>query len=379
MPFRIIDNRRESRLLRVVSPDGGGVSAVAKPGLEALASIYESVMSRKMESRLKMPKKKVDAMVVSVGNITVGGTGKTPVCLYIAELLKRSGMKTGIATRGYGRKSSAPLLVTAETKNISWREAGDEPVLYLHRGDVAAIAVDVDRHRGAATLVEKAGCGGVLLDDGFQFVTLHRDLNIAVLDAGAPFGNGKLLPAGPLRESAGALARADMFWLTRADAAPAESLLKTKELLYDRFTGVPVVESAHEPAGFHDAEFSAGGNGLDAGMMETRTTDTVAGIRAATLCAIGNPEPFERQTEEYTGSPILAFRFSDHHPFTAQELKNVEEEAIREGCAAVITTEKDEVRLPAGFMPRLRWLALRINIRIISGREHLHKALGIEL
>ena len=305
--------------------------------------------------------------VVSVGNITAGGTGKTPVCQDLAERLHRAGVRAGIATRGYGRTGADPLTISPGGAPADWRVTGDEPLLYLARGHTAAVAVDPDRFRGGAALAARA-CRVVLLDDGFQFVTLKRDADIVCLDARNPFGYGRLLPRGTLREPLSALARATLFWLTHAPDPAAPHVAETLRRLAAAHPLTPVALSRHAPR-----DLLALGDGA------TLPADSIQGQRLCALSGIGSPESFELSVETLCGVPVLAVRHQDHHPFTDADLRAAETLARAERCDAVITTEKDAVRVPGSFTPGLPWLVLRIGIEVMQGEEHIQKIVDLGL
>lgn len=380
MPFKIIDKRRESWLIEAVY-GRGSAGAITRAGLSALSLAYGAAQSRRTVALGQMARQKVDAKIISVGNITVGGTGKTPVCLYLAGLLSEKEVKTGVATRGYGRKGESPIILTRENYSASagrpYERTGDEPLLYM-RGGIDAVAVDADRYRGARELAESHGCAAVLLDDGFQFITLERDWNIAVMDAVSPIGNGRLIPRGTLREPVSALGRANLFWLTRADRAARGEVEKTREFLKNSFAGVPIVESSHEFAGFYLLR--------DENVTKTVTRDKtvsldvpdeIKGKKVAALSAIGSPESFEQGVETLAGAQVLAYRFTDHHPFTTAELIAAESDARAEGCFSIVTTEKDEIRIPPDFTPVMPWYVLKIRIRVTAGSEHVQRIIDV--
>ena len=141
-----------------------------------------------------MEKVSLPAKVISIGNITLGGTGKTPVCIYLAKRFSQAGRKVGISTRGYGRKSGAPTVITKNTNIATWKECGDEPLLFAASPHITAIAIERDKALGAALLVRDHSCDTVILDDGFQFVTLKRDYDIVLLDAAARLTCASFVP-----------------------------------------------------------------------------------------------------------------------------------------------------------------------------------------
>lgn len=291
--------------------------------------------------------------VVSVGNLTVGGTGKTPAAAWMVKRLMQRGRTPAIVSRGYGGAAGAgPVVVSPDSR---WEDVGDEPVL-LAELTRAVVVVGSDRVAGARKAAE-LGADVAVLDDGFQHRRLARDLDVVLLDAADPFGNGRLLPAGPLREPAAALARAGIVVLTRADAAGApagEAAVRSLRL------PAPVVRAIHAPAGF----------------VRPDGRETAAPARAVAFAGIARPETF-RESLVATGVEVVLFRaFPDHHPYRSAELLPLLERARRAGVA-LVTTRKDRVRLPAEL--RGETLALEVELRPEDPREldeALDRALG---
>jgi len=271
--------------------------------------------------------------VISVGNLTVGGAGKTPVTRALAMRLIARGRKPAVLTRGYGRRSRAPILGVTPSSRVE--DVGDEPMLLAKS---MPVFVGAKRARLADIAVEAGGADVLLLDDGLQHHALARDLDIVVADASNPFGNGALLPRGPLREPLAALRRVKrgLIWLTRCDL-PRHP--RTAELLE---MGFPLVESAYEARA------------------------DLRGKRVFLFAAIARPESFEAIVRAL-GAEIAGTRwFRDHHFFSADEIA-----ALRRKGELLVTTEKDFVRLrdTAGIIP------VPVELRISTGEECLEKAL----
>lgn len=250
--------------------------------------------------------------VICVGNLTAGGAGKTPTAMLAAELLIRAGIDVHFLSRGYGGKIAGPVQVDHQKHRAG--EVGDEPLL------LAALAptwIARDRVAGAKAIVE-AGAEAIIMDDGFQNTDLQKDFNILVIDGGFGFGNGRLLPAGPLREPvASGAARADFALIIHTDGDQRVSLLLPPSL--------PVFEARVVPA------ISAEGYG---------------GRRVFGFAGIGRPEKFAA-TLRAIGADLVGFQaFPDHHVYREDEIMAVIEAAVAEDARAV-TTAKDAVRLPA--------------------------------
>lgn len=288
--------------------------------------------------------------VISVGNLHVGGTGKTPAVVYLAQQLLVAGRRVGILSRGYGRSSTAPCIFQGRGVLPPADEAGDEPLLIARRCPEAVVLVGANRRALARHAREELGLDTVLLDDGFQHRQLARDEDVVVIDGGAGLGNGQLLPRGPLRERPSALARATLFWV-RAPAGAAAPLPPLPG---------PVVSTRYTPVAWVDP----GGALLP--------PDALRGHPVLALAGLARPAGF-LATLRALGTEVRdTALFADHHRFSAQELEEVRVRATRLG-ARIVTTEKDAVRLPAGVEV---W-QVRLGVEVLSGEEHLRRALGL--
>ena len=215
--------------------------------LAPLSQLYGGAVARRRRRFLEKPVVQLEnCAVISVGNITVGGTGKTPAVQYIARLLQKSGVHVAVVARGYGGTLAKRGAIVSDGKRIlhAAREVGDEPLLHARALPGVPVVVGIDRVRAAQLALEKFAPEVIVLDDAFQFYSLHRDLDIVLLDARRPLGNGHLLPRGTLREEAAALHRADILLLTRADRATPQQLAATQETLR-AFSDAPICEAEH--------------------------------------------------------------------------------------------------------------------------------------
>jgi len=254
--------------------------------------------------------KRLDGFVISVGNLTVGGTGKTPMTLWIAERLASEGKRAGILTRGYQGHSP---------------ESGDEVKLLRGRlADRVAIGAGSDRF-GSGLELQQQGVEWFVLDDGFQHVQLERDVNIVLVDATRPFGGGHVLPAGRLREPRSALGRANIVIITRSSHAPAV------EATVRRFTAAPIFYAQTHLDAIRRFHPGQGGE---------EVSPQAAGPVFA-FCAIGNPPAFLEDLRGW-GIHVAGHRFfRDHHRFTKRDLARIQQEAEATGAQALICTEKD--------------------------------------
>ncbi|HSN89765.1 MAG TPA: tetraacyldisaccharide 4'-kinase [Anaeromyxobacteraceae bacterium] len=303
------------------------------------------------------------APVISVGNLAVGGAGKTPAGLAIAGRLLDRGRAVAILSRGYGALRRDPRVVAdGRSVLLSAAEGGDEPVLAARRLPGVRVLCGPRRAALARTAVEALGADVLVLDDGFQHRALARDLDVVVLDASNPFGNGHLLPRGPNREPPSALRRAGLVWLSGADRAGEGALARLRRMAREA-TGRDPVESRHRVLDV-----------LDAALARSLGRDALRGRRVLALSGLARPGSF-RATLEGLGAEVARERaFPDHHRFTDAEVEEALREAAGAGCDAVATTEKDAVRLPAGATdPRIA--VVRIEAEIVAGADGLAAAL----
>jgi tetraacyldisaccharide 4'-kinase len=279
---------------------------------------------------------KVGAPVISVGNITTGGTGKTPLVEWIARALAQQQKRVCILTRGYGRQDPGSRVVLSNGREIfsDAREVGDEPLLLAEKlqGE-AAVICDADRVAAAHWAVENLDTNLFILDDGFQHLRLARDCNIVAIDATNPWGNRRLLPAGNLRESPDQLVRADCIVITRADDVDQTEALKSEihQLSKDR----PVFLSRMRIAGLRKlSELKDGAVG-----------EALESVPVAAFCGVGNPESFFAQLRR-DGYRLCHTRvFPDHHYYTQEEINALISQSSERGAHALLTTAKDEVKL----------------------------------
>lgn len=352
------------------SPRPGLAGALLVPPLAAAEAIFRAgaALRSRLYDRGALQTRRAGAPVISVGNLAVGGAGKTPVVIAVAERLLARGRRVAVLSRGYGAARRDARVVADGTRLLlgAW-EGGDEPVLLARRLPGVRVLCGPSRAELARSAVDDLGADALLLDDGFQHRALARDLDVVVLDASAPFGNGRLLPAGPNREPRSALRRAGLVWLSRVDQADPRELAGLRDLAWEA-TGRAPVESEHAPVEVTDGSLS---RGADPG--------TLRGRRVLLLAGIARPAGF-RRTLAALGAEVVAERLhADHHRFAPAELEAAFRAAAAAGCDAVVTTEKDAVRIDAAHAgdPRLR--VVRIEARILRGAERLDAALDAVL
>lgn len=280
--------------------------------------------------RLKRP-------VVSVGNLTVGGTGKTPLVAYLAERLLARGWKPAILTRGYGRDRGAEVMAVEAASNRAPdpREIGDEPALLARKLPAVPIIVGADRYQAGCLAEERFDVDVHILDDGFQHLALARDLDIVLLDVTQNLSDGELLPAGRLREPLTALKRAQIIVLSRSQqGVPAGMEERVRELnpqvkIFASVTRLSLILD------FTDGTLHEPGELL---------LDSVL-----VFCGIGNARAFFTDVRKWGFSVTGEIAFSDHHVYGAGELDRLVSRARGSGAAALITTEKDMMNFPADW------------------------------
>jgi tetraacyldisaccharide 4'-kinase len=270
---------------------------------------------------------KLPRPVISVGNLTVGGTGKTPTVIFIAHILKERGYRPAVLSRGYGGHAHGPVNVVSDGNRIrlGWREAGDEPVLIARALPGIPVLTGSRRLLTGRAAVETFGADVLILDDGFQHRSLFRDIDLVLLAAARPFGNGFLLPRGPLREPAESFGRADIL-LRTGNEGNGESLKEAASL--------PSFRAIHKPQGL-----VAGGTG------RIEPVAALSGQKVFAFAGIGSPDSFRRSLTEL-GAAVVGFRvFPDHHPYNPSDIENLRRLAAESGAARIVTTEKDGIRL----------------------------------
>jgi tetraacyldisaccharide 4'-kinase len=323
------------RYLAIISGETRGLPAeVARGVLWLLSLAYRGIIALRNGhyNAWRRAAKQAGCPVVSIGNITVGGTGKTPVAAHVANLLVQRGRRTAILLRGYkGGLIQFDEEQVAQAVGRSRRES-DEALVLKRRCPRAMVIADPDRVAAARRAVSR-GVQAIVLDDGFQHRRLARGLDIVLVDATSPFGYGRLLPRGLLREPMGNLRRADLIVLTRSNQVHETE----RDVLVHRLgrisRGRPVICAAHRLGGFVDVKG-----------RELVVEDPTA-VQAILFAGIGNFEGFRRSVEELGVRVAAAYRYPDHHDYGAEEIEGLLDVAATLEANALITTEKDAVKL----------------------------------
>ena len=306
--------------------------------------------------------------VISIGNVTAGGTGKTPVTEIFARTLAAEGRKVAILSRGYRRKEApfwrrlltevvTPPLVVSDGRRVLLDSAtgGDEP--YMLASNLPGVAVVVDRNRVKAGryAIKRLGCDTLILDDGFQYQKLKHSVEVVLVDSTNPFGNGNMLPRGILREPARHLKRADIIFLTKCRG----EVSAVKEEIRRYNDHAEIVECNHTPRVLKDVwsreEFPLA-------WLKGKTTCTLSGI--------ASPKGFENSLRTLGAKVVWCERYADHHRYDSSEILYALNRTADMGAQALITTEKDAVRFPRFETTPVRCLYLRIAIEILAGGEN---------
>lgn len=322
--------------------------------LYACSQLYQLAVSvriylyeREIFSQNSLPCK-----VVSIGNITVGGTGKTPMVSYVANLLSGLGLKVAVISRGYGghAQRSGGIVSDGKTTLMGPRASGDEPQLLASRLKGIPLLVGKDRYLAGKQAMSRFGASVLVLDDGFQHLALKRDVDLLLIDSARPFGNGHCVPRGPLREPVSGIKRASAFVLTRWTGD--SPLNRQRDVLEAHAPGRPIFKCMHVPETL-----------FVAGQEKPIDLATLKGQRLFAFSGIARNEAF-RETVSSLGGDVIGFlEFSDHHRYTQDDVESIWKGATDKGVDGIITTEKDLVNLGTDTpsMPPLLVLGIRIS------------------
>jgi tetraacyldisaccharide 4'-kinase len=318
-------------------------------------------------------------LVVVVGNLTVGGTGKTPVVEKFARALAERGRKVAILSRGYKSKrppfwrrawnalthsEEPPPRVVSDGDQVllDSEEAGDEPFMLARNLPGVVVLVDKNRVKAGSYAIRRFGCDTLVLDDGFQYLPLKGRLNLLLVDTTNPFGNGHLLPRGILREPVKHLRRASYVFLTKSTGRRDQEL---EQLIQKHNPGVDIIECAHRPQHLQRV-----------GSVERQSLGYLKSRRVGAFSGIATPESFEHFLRELGANLIYTKRFLDHYRFTQEDLDLVFSQARLAGLDFIVTTEKDSVRLSGNLRYPLPLYYLRLEVEIIRGAPDFQEAVS---
>ncbi len=342
--------------------------------LFCLAQVYLLIVQSRLalyRNRIYRPRT-VGCLVISVGNLSVGGTGKTPVVEMLAKALTAGGRKVAILSRGYksvprpfllklwdkiSKKKAVftPRVVSdGQSLLLDSRTAGDEPFMLANNLRGVVVLVDRDRVKSGQYAVEHFGTDTILLDDGYQYVRMKRGIEVALIDRQAPFGNEYLLPRGTLREPPRNLKRATHIFITKCTGADNSDLIK-RIRLHNRTADI--IECAHRPQ--HVKNIVTG---------EIQPLEFLKGLSVGSLCGIAIPESFEQGLTKLGAKIEVSKAYTDHHRYTAREIEQFIRRCSRKNISAILTTEKDAVRIPRILDPEVPIYYLRVEIEILAGQ-----------
>jgi tetraacyldisaccharide 4'-kinase len=352
----------------------GARATLLRGVLYALSFVYARIVQLRLflyRHRI-FRERTLGCLVVSIGNLTVGGTGKTPIVEKFARALQSGGRRVAILSRGYksvpqpakkkwlrlfGRRTVPPPRVVSDgnTLLLDSLTAGDEPYMLANNLKDVIVLVDKDRVKSGLYAIGEMKADTLLLDDGLQYLHLKHRLDIVLIDRQAPFGNEHLLPRGTLREPPENLRRASYIFITKSTGEPNNALIE-RIRRYNRTA--EIIECTHTPLHLQNV-FTGERVGLEA------LRDTYIG----SICGIAAPESFEGGLRKLGARIELAKRYADHHRYTETELQNFVNRCIRRDLDMIVTTEKDAVRFPRLTTADVPIYFLRVEIEILSGHE----------
>ena len=378
--FRTWIETLETFILEVILEERPGKRAAAARGLlYTLSFVFAfAIKIRRFlyETRL-LRDSTLGVQVNAIGNLTDGGTGKTPVVEKFARELKDQGRNVAILSRGYRSKppplsrrlwnklllrdDRTPPRVVSDGKSLllDSETAGDEPYMLASNLKDVVVLVDKDRVKSGRYAIETFGCDTLLLDDGYQYWKLAgRRKDIVLIDYQQPFGNEYLLPRGTLREPPSHLNRASYVFITKSDGNTAELRARIAKLNPE----AAVIECEHHPLYFEDV-FTGERHGLE----------LIKGLKIASFSGIAQPQSFEKGLARLGAELVYSKRFADHHRFTQQEVLNAINRSKKRQAAAIITTQKDAVRFPKVDRRDLPMYFMRVEIKILKGARDFNE------
>ncbi len=303
---------------------------------------------------------RIPVPVIAVGNITAGGTGKTPFVEYLLQRLLQRGKRIAVVSRGYKRSTRGTFIVSDGIKKYgSANQAGDEPMQLALKFPDVAVVVDENRVRGSFAAIQQSKPDVIILDDGFQHRAIERDCNILMIDGTISLSGMRMIPAGKRREPLSSLRRADMTVVSRT------TISSDLKKLVSRYSSAPMASVRFRPKKLVEivshrlCEFSE-----------------FQHQRCLTFCGIGNPESFAATLSETGLTSVEVMRFPDHHNYSIEDIHNIKHKALENEVSMIITTEKDAVRIAPellrDFSDSIRLFFIEIEAVVTEGEEHLH-------
>ena len=355
----------EQYLLEVVTRKKRGLLAkLILFVLTILAKIYRIIIYvRKKIYQLGWKKSSsLDTKVISIGNITVGGTGKTPIVKKLASDLTEAGYQVVVLSRGYKGEFTGEIGVVSDGKSIlmSADKAGDEPYMLAQFLDQVPVVVGANRKKTGDYACHRFNPDFIILDDGFQHWQVNRDYDIVAVDATNPFGSGEVIPGGLLREPEASLERADLVVITKSDQVSEQSLITTKERLEEISPNIDIIVTKHQPTYLRDLT------------TEQHQAIDLKNKRVVAVSGIGKPRSFELTIENLGSKIAKKIRYQDHHSYTEDEINRLFTLATVHNVDKIITTEKDAVSIDNQLIEvnnvGIDFQALGIELEILKGK-----------
>ncbi|HJO94210.1 MAG TPA: tetraacyldisaccharide 4'-kinase [Victivallales bacterium] len=321
-------------------------------------------------------------LVVSVGNLTCGGTGKTPVVEVFARTLSKNGRKVAILSRGYkskdrtfvekikafnkSKRNEVPPRIVSDGENLLLNSstAGDEPYMLASNLENVIVLVDKDRVKSGKFAIHEYEVDILILDDGFQYLDLKPHINIVLVDSTNPFHNHHVLPRGLLREPIKNIRRADYVFLTKSNGG--NHIRHIKRFIEHHNRNAEIIECCHKPK-YLEKVFKRG---------ERKPLESLKGKKIAALSGIAVPESFEKFLRDYGAIIVYSKSFADHHNYNQQEIIDFMNSAKRHDAEMILTTEKDAVRMPLLNRRDVPFYFLRVEIDILSGLENFDQCIS---
>ena len=349
---------------------------VARAGLSLLSKGYKkAVTMRNAKFDANKGVVKVSVPVISVGNITAGGTGKTPMVRLICDILGQKGFHPTVLSRGYRAKDNSQNTIISKHGSIlvEPEESGDEAWLLAKVLPKSSVIIGRNRIESARIAIEELGADYLVMDDGFQHRALHRDKDIVLIDASNPFGYEHVLPRGLLREPMEGLARADIIVLTKVDQVDPGLVAALRKRLARMAPQKPVYETVHKPRAVYTLEVWANGD-------EGHPIGTDSDLPIMAVSGIGNPKSFTKTLEGCGYDVVHTMGFGDHHDFSDDDVVEIWKQAFAHQAKAIMITEKDAVKLSQLHTIeelKIPILVLSIGIEFISGKQEFIENLEI--
>ncbi|MFW5893737.1 MAG: tetraacyldisaccharide 4'-kinase [Verrucomicrobiota bacterium] len=384
MTFRELTERAEQYIIEIVA---GRCRTRGDRGVRALlfllSRLYRSVIQLRIhlyENRV-LRQRMLGCLVVSIGNLTVGGTGKTPVVEVFAKTLAARGRRVAVLSRGYRSKSrpfrrklrdllfrknhEIPPKIVSDGKRLllNSKSAGDEPFMLASNLKDVMVLVDKDRVKAGKHAIQHMQADTLVLDDGFQYLKLKPRTNILLVDSTLPFANHHLLPRGLLREPIRNLRRADYIFLTKSEGA--SRLRHLKRFIRSHNSRAEIIECTHQAKHLEDVYTE-----------ERFALSELRGRQVAAISGIAVPESFEKFLGTLGAEVVYAERFMDHHSYRQQEIIDFLNAAAAAEAEMIVTTEKDAVRFPKLDRRDVPIRFLRVEIDILSGEESFNECIA---